>query len=166
MSTKFNRRSILGGMIGGAVGLALAPRALATIADIGPHEGVVRLTSNENPYGPSAKALQAAQRAAAKGAYYPGAVYRQFYDLISSRNGVAPENIILSSGSNEGLCAALVAWGKQGETPALEDGSAEVITITGQRVRRDPQSDSIAITAFGQEELDNLGEPTMCHLRR
>jgi histidinol-phosphate aminotransferase len=115
MSVQLNRRAILGGMIGGAVSLALAPSAMASIAQIGPREGIVRLTSNENPYGPSAKALEAAKLASSKGAYYAGAINGQLLDVIGERNGVSRENLILSSGSNEGLCAALVAWGKEGK---------------------------------------------------
>lgn len=115
MNNQITRRSILGGMIGGAVSLALSPASLAAMAQIGPREGIVRLTSNENPYGPSARALEAAKMAATKGAYYPGAIYSQLFEVLTKRNGVATENMILSSGSNEGLCAALMAYHRDGK---------------------------------------------------
>lgn len=115
MNKQLSRRSVLGGMIGSAVSLALSPATLAAVAQIGPREGIVRLTSNENPYGPSARALEAARLAATKGAYYPGAIYGQLFEVLTERNDVTEDNMILSSGSNEGLCAALIAYGKEGK---------------------------------------------------
>jgi histidinol-phosphate aminotransferase len=115
MSVNLNRRSVLTGLVGGAVSLALAPGAAASVFQVGPREGIVRLTSNENPYGPSPRALEAARIASTKGAYYPGEIYGQLFDVLGERNGVEKDNLILSSGSNEGLCAALVAWGKEGK---------------------------------------------------
>jgi histidinol-phosphate aminotransferase len=62
---------------------------------------VIKLASNENPLGPSAKAMRAAEKAVAAAAMYPdGSCYRlrhalaKFYDWN-------PEGIILGSGSNE-----------------------------------------------------------------
>ncbi len=118
MPVQLSRRSLLGGMIGGAVSLALSPGA---IAQFGPAHGIVRLTSNENPYGPSAGALKAAAAATAKGAYYPGKISRELIQLIADRHNLATENVVLSSGSNEALCAAATGWAKRGSivTPAL-----------------------------------------------
>lgn len=111
MPVQLTRRSLLGGMIGGAVSLALSP---AAIAQFGPAHGVISLTSNENPYGPSAGALKAAAEATAKSAYYPGIIGRELTQLIADRHDLATENIVLSSGSNEALCAAATGWAKRG----------------------------------------------------
>lgn len=100
------------GMISSAVGLALVPGALA---QIGPPPGVITLRSNENPYGPSAKALQAASEALSKGAYYPGSIRNDLLDVIARKNNLSMDNVFLSSGSNEGLQAAMVAYGKKGK---------------------------------------------------
>jgi len=118
MPVQFSRRSLLGGMLGGAVSLALSPNALARF---GPGHGVVSLTSNENPYGPSAGALKAAAEATAKSAYYPGQISRELIQLIADRHDLGKENVVLSSGSNEALCAAATGWAKRGSiiTPAL-----------------------------------------------
>jgi histidinol-phosphate aminotransferase len=112
MSLNLNRRNLLRGMIGSAVSLALAP---ASIAQIGPEPGVVRLVANENPYGPSPKALRMAADALHKGAYYPGAIRSDLLNVIADTNGLSMDNLFLSSGSNEGLQAAMVAFGKKGK---------------------------------------------------
>lgn len=111
MSIQLSRRTLLGGLVGSAVSLALSPGALA---QFGPAHGVISLTSNENPYGPSAGALKAAAAATAKSAYYPGAISRELAQLIAARHGLKTENIVLSSGSNEALCAAATGWAKRG----------------------------------------------------
>ncbi|MEZ5557579.1 MAG: histidinol-phosphate transaminase [Pseudomonadales bacterium] len=89
--------------------------------ELRPLPGVVRLSANENPYGPSPKALAAAAEASARGAYYPGPIAEELLGVIAERHGLSLEHMVLSSGSNEALCAATVAWGKQGRVvvPAL-----------------------------------------------
>jgi len=122
MSIQISRRQLMRGMVGGAVGLALAPATFAQWrprfdpdATLGPKPGVVRLSSNENPYGPGPKALQAAADAAAKGAYYPFSISSNLQHVIAEQHGLSMDNLLLSSGSNEALQAAFVAWGKQGK---------------------------------------------------
>lgn len=98
-------------MIGGAVSLAIAP---AAIAQLGPPAGKIALRFNENPYGPSAGALKAAEEAAALGAYYAVGIQSELLETIARRHGLELDNMVLSSGSNEALQAAFVAWGKKG----------------------------------------------------
>lgn len=118
MSVQLSRRSLLGGMLGGAAGFMFSP---ATLARFGPANDVVSLTSNENPYGPSAGALKAAAEATARSAYYPGQISRELIQLIADRHELGNENVVLSSGSNEALCAAATGWAKRGRivTPSL-----------------------------------------------
>lgn len=112
MAQSISRRSILGGMLGGAAGVALAPAVMAQL--VGPAPGQIRLTSNENPYGPSASALRAAAEAAAKGAYYPGRISLDLMQAIANKHGLTTDNVAISSGSNEALCAAATGWAKHG----------------------------------------------------
>ena len=87
MALKLSRRSLLGGMVGGAVGLALSP---ATFSQFGPAHGVIRLTSNENPYGPSPGALKAAADATSRSAYYPGKISSDLTGAIAARHDLNP----------------------------------------------------------------------------
>lgn len=112
MSNQINRRDLMRGMVSGAVSLAFAP---GIFAQHGPPPGKIALRFNENPYGPSASALKAAADALDMGAYYPTAIASDLLHSIAAKNGIAPDNMVLSSGSNEALQAAFVAWGKRGK---------------------------------------------------
>lgn len=66
-------------------------------------ESIIKLASNENPLGPSPKAL-AAMREALDGAHlYPDGGGYYLREALAAKLGVARENIILGSGSNEVL---------------------------------------------------------------
>jgi len=108
----FDRRMLLRGLLGGAAGIALAP---SIFAEPGPPPGKIALRFNENPYGPSARALKAAADAAAMGAYYPDTLQGDLLGVIAGQHGLARDNMLLSSGSNEALQAAFVAWGRKGK---------------------------------------------------
>ena len=118
MSNAFNRRTFVKSLVGGAVTLSLSPHA---VAQYGPIPGKILLRYNENPYGPSKKGLQAGAEAAAAGAYYPDTIEADLKNAIATRNNVNDENLFISSGSNEALQAAMVAFGKHGKVvmPAL-----------------------------------------------
>jgi len=112
MSIQFSRRAVMRGMVGSAVSLAFTPAAFALH---GPTAGKIALRFNENPYGPSASALKAAGEALRLGAYYPTDIVTDLLGTIADKNGVDSDNMVLSSGSNEALQAAFVAWGKKGK---------------------------------------------------
>ncbi|PTB96204.1 histidinol phosphate aminotransferase [Marivirga lumbricoides] len=60
-----------------------------------------KLNANENPYGPSSKALEAFKGAAELGNRY---AWRELFDLIEKiahKEGVAPENIMMGPGSSD-----------------------------------------------------------------
>ena len=143
---QINRRTLLGGLLGGTASLTLSGSALAQI--YGPAAGQIRLTSNENPYGPAPSALKAAAEASAKGAFYPGAVAGDLMKLIADKHGLATDNVTLSSGSNEALCAAAVGWAKHGTivAPSLTyDLHLGFASRIGAEVVRVPLDDDFAI---------------------
>ena len=53
-------------------------------------------------------------KAAANGAFYPGKITLELMDAIAKRHDLGRDNITISSGSNEALCAAANAWSKRG----------------------------------------------------
>src|SRR6187549_293359 len=66
-------------------------------------DSIIKLASNENPLGPSPKAL-AAMRAALESAHlYPDGGGYYLREALAAKLGLAKENIILGSGSNEVL---------------------------------------------------------------
>jgi histidinol-phosphate aminotransferase len=62
---------------------------------------IIKLASNENPLGPSPKALQAMRAALENAHLYPDGSGFYLRKAIAAKLGVAPENVILGNGSNE-----------------------------------------------------------------
>ena len=73
-----------------------------------PPKGVLkaRLSANENPYGPSPKALKVITEAAPDGYLYAMEYARQFRKQVADAEGVPEEYILLGAGSGELLTAA------------------------------------------------------------
>lgn len=64
---------------------------------------IIKLASNENPLGPSPKAVVAAREAAGRVNLYPDGSGHELVLALSERHGVAPEQIVLGNGSNDVL---------------------------------------------------------------
>jgi len=62
---------------------------------------IVKLASNENPLGPSPKALEAMHSCLDRGHFYPDGGGYYLREAIGERCGLKRENIILGCGSNE-----------------------------------------------------------------
>ncbi len=145
MRTVINRRDLMRNLIGGAVSAALAP---IVFAKMGPPPGVIKLRANENPYGPSSRALKEAARALQKGAYYPGEIRGDLLNAIADKNGLAMDNMILSSGSNEALQAALVGYGKKGKVLLPELTYSDHLSYSkrmGVELVRSPLNENMSI---------------------
>ena len=82
---------------------------------------VLQLASNENPLGPSPRAIEAARRALAAGNRYSEGGEKYLREALAARHGVAFENVILGAGSSEliGFAARmLLGPGSAGVTSA------------------------------------------------
>ncbi|WP_077728374.1 histidinol-phosphate transaminase [Methylocaldum sp. 14B] len=64
---------------------------------------IVKLASNENPLGPSPKALEAARRASSEIHLYPDGSGFELKAALSRKLDVRPEQITLGNGSNDAL---------------------------------------------------------------
>lgn len=115
---KISRRRALQGILAGAAGLAVPGASFGQI-EIPP--GQIRLVFNENPYGPSPKALAEVAKILPLTAYYPDDIEGQLIELFMERFRLDREQLFLASGSNEGLQAAMLAFGKRGKvlSPSL-----------------------------------------------
>ena len=73
-----------------------------------PKDGVLRarLSANENPYGPSPKALKAITEAAPDGYLYAMQYAKEFRELVAKTEGVPVDYVMLGAGSGELLSAA------------------------------------------------------------
>src|SRR6266513_2263103 len=91
-------------------------------------QGVVRLSANENPYGPSPKALKAMNDAFNLSCRYPDEHNDVLIDALAKLNGVNRDQILLGDGSGEilKLCAETFTGPKQG-TLVVGDPTFEAI---------------------------------------
>ncbi|HKS75402.1 MAG TPA: histidinol-phosphate transaminase [Terriglobales bacterium] len=81
-----------------------------------PDDGFIRLDSNENAYGPSAKVEDAIKSAAAAANRYPGAEHDRLAEAIAAVHRVKREQVLCGCGSTEILRLAAFAFlgnGKQ-----------------------------------------------------
>lgn len=76
--------------------------------------GLVRLIANENPYGPSERALAAVRAALDEAWQYPVGREATLKRLIAEREGVTPEQVMIGDGSGEILRVAALAWARTG----------------------------------------------------
>ncbi len=72
--------------------------------------GIIRLSSNENPYGPSPFVREKMIAAFDKACRYPGADIDLLTKKIAQKEGLTPEHILVTVGSTEGLKIAALAY--------------------------------------------------------
>ena len=64
-------------------------------------ETIIKLASNENPFGPSPRALAAAKAALEHGELYPDGGCFALRQKLAAARGLAPEQFVVGNGSNE-----------------------------------------------------------------
>jgi len=117
-------RRTLAGALGAVAGATLfdTPVARATLriaaARRGAPDDAILLNSNENPYGPSTKALEAATRAEGVANRYPDSLEDDVRAAIAKHHGITPDRIVLGCGSSEILQMADLAFTSP-ERPAV-----------------------------------------------
>lgn len=62
---------------------------------------IIKLASNENPFGPSPKGIAAATHALTQAELYPDGGTVALRQKLAARHGLAPEQIVVGNGSNE-----------------------------------------------------------------
>ena len=60
----------------------------------------IKMASNENPFGPSPRAIEAIQRAASEVNWYPEPDSTELREMLAARHGVKSENILVTGGSS------------------------------------------------------------------
>ena len=103
----------------GIGGLILTPSTLLTAQEkqnFQPRklESIVRLSSNENPYGPSKRVQDRIKNSFVHACRYPYAYSDDLAVQLAKKHGVAPESIIVTGGSTEGLKVAGITFAANG----------------------------------------------------
>lgn len=85
--------------------------------------GVVKLSSNENPLGPSPRALDAIQAAAAHVHRYPDSGSVALREAIAARFDLAPTMVLCTNGSDEMVFLLALAFLREGDQAVMAHGS-------------------------------------------
>lgn len=76
---------------------------------------IIKIASNENPLGPSPRALEAAREALAGVHAYPDGGAYELRAALAERHGVAPDELVFGAGSNELIYLVLAAFCQPGD---------------------------------------------------
>ena len=105
---------------------------------------VVKLSSNENPYGPSERAVAALAGVGAQVGRYPDAQCTALRERLAALTGVAPERLVFGNGSEDILqmiCLAVLSRGDRVLTLAPPFGLHEIYPrMMGATVEKVPLS--------------------------
>src|SRR5216110_2003802 len=110
---------------------------------IGATGGIVRLSANENPYGPSPKALKAMTDSFGLACRYPDEHNNVLIDKLARLNGVNHDQILLGDGSSEilKLCAETFTDKERGKLVAADPTFEAILnnaSVNGVEVVRIP----------------------------
>ena len=159
-TTRFNRRQWLQATGAAFAGLALAPRSalraapVPTAAPDSDPTAPVQLALNENPFGPSPRALAAMQRALAHTCRYPSRETQALVQLIAERERVTPDHIVLGVGSGEILETYGVYLGRQqGEVVTVSPGYMQ---LTNAMARMGSQVVAVPLNDRMEHDLDAM----------
>jgi histidinol-phosphate aminotransferase len=89
--------------------------------------GAIKLSNNENAYGPAPKSLAAMQMAVAEGNRYPDRYNRQLVDSIAALHKVTSDRVLLGCGSMDILRAATGAFLGPGKALIIPQPTFEAI---------------------------------------
>jgi histidinol-phosphate aminotransferase len=105
----------------------------------------IKLASNENPLGPSPRAVEAGRDALAGANRYPDGGGHYLREALAGLHGVSPENVILGLGSSELIDLSARMMLRPGEEGLTSEGSFPLFYIavqaTGSRLVTVPLKD-------------------------
>lgn len=110
---------------------------------------VVRLSANENPYGPSSKALQSITNSFGIACRYPDDHNNALIEKLATLNRVKPDQILLGDGSGEilKLCAETFTGPEKGKLVAADPTFEAILsasTANGAEVVKIPLTSTFA----------------------
>ena len=117
-------------------------------------ENSIRLNFNENPYGPSPKALGALDSCGPTAARYPHGSYLQLTDALAENYNVSRENIALGCGSTEILRCVDMAFLGPGKNVVAAQPTFEAVLEYARITQADPVK--IPLTADHRHDLPKM----------
>lgn len=93
---------------------------------------LIKLSSNENPYGPSKRVRAAITAAYDEACRYPFQALSGLVTMLAEKEGVTKDHIVVTGGSGEGLCAAGLVYGVAGGEIIAADPTFQQILRYGE----------------------------------
>jgi histidinol-phosphate aminotransferase len=153
----FSRRDF-SRLFGQSLALAFATPRLPNLLDAQRHQPIpgaaIRLNYNENPYGPSPRALEALAACGPIANRYPDANRAQVMNILAQKFGVAPENIALGCGSTEILRCADAAFLDPSKNVVAAEPTFEAVLEYAQGLHAQPVK--ISLTADHRHDLPKM----------
>jgi histidinol-phosphate aminotransferase len=133
-------RRTLAGALGAAAGAALFDTRIGRVAAQaavrrGRPDDAILLNSNENPYGPSERALEAARRAGGVAHRYPDALEDEARAAIAKHHQVTPDRIVLGCGSSEILQMADLAFTGPDRMAVVAEPTFEAVLLYARAIQ-------------------------------
>jgi len=129
--------------------------------------GGVRLSANENPYGPSANALAAMRDALDTGFRYPDEATDELISTVAKLHGVDPSQVILGDGSSEILKLTAAAFCSPARKMVMADPTFEAIgayaRAAGAEVVKIPLTASYEHDLTKMAAVANAGAVYICN---
>ena len=102
------------------------------------HADVLKLSSNENPHGPSPRAVEAFREAAGDLHRYPSTDHRALREAIGAVHGLDPDRIVCGVGSDEVLQMVAQAYAGPGDEVILTAHGFSMYPILARMVGATP----------------------------
>ncbi len=146
-----------------------------------PVDGIIKIASNENPLGPSPRAIEATRRMLHESSIYPDNEAHSLRHALASRLGVDPAELVFGSGSNELIHLLVRSFCRPGIDRVVTHRYAflsyrQATEITGAllseaEVKPDLSCDADALIAAMTDDtrivlVANPNNPTGAHLTR
>lgn len=119
----------------GIMDIALYQSGASSVAGV---TNVIKLSSNENPWGPSEKAVEAYQRAAHNLHRYPNTDHAELRAAIGEVHGLDPEQIICGAGSDEVIAFICQAYAGPGSEVIYTEHGFSMYRISALAAGADP----------------------------
>jgi histidinol-phosphate aminotransferase len=136
-------------------GAAAAALPFPLLAAAPAEGGEVRLSANENPYGPTPKALAAMREAFALTWRYPDEAQDALLDDLAQLHGVSPGQVHLGNGSSEILKIAVLAFLDRAHKLVLASPTFEAVAIYTRALGA--EAVSIPLDANHAHDLARMG---------
>ena len=134
-----------------------------------PADQPIRLSSNENPYGPSKRVREVMTKTFDEACRYPFNALRGLVSMIAEKEGVSKDHVVVTGGSTEGLKATGLIYGLGGGEIIAADPTFQAMLRYAEtfkaRIHRVPLDESMThdLEAMGKKVNDKTRLIFICN---